>query len=82
MNKEQKPKGKFMSLVTKNYWISALVCLLAAGVLAQAAASTTPTPGEQQAISGLLLVDIANILALVFFVAGIVRAVRNRKNSK
>jgi hypothetical protein len=81
MNKEQKPKGKFMSLVTKNYWISAVVCLLLAGAFAQSA-STTTTPGEQQAISGLLLVDITNILALVFLVAGIVRAVRNRKNSK
>jgi uncharacterized membrane protein len=79
MNKEQKPKGKFMRLVTKNYWISAVVCLLLAGAFAQ---SASPTPGEQQAISGLLLVDITNILALVFVVAGIVRAVRNRKNSK
>ena len=26
MNKEQKTKGKFMRLVTKNYWISAVVC--------------------------------------------------------
>ena len=79
MNKEQKPKGKFMSLITKNYWISAVVCLLLAGVFAQSASTT---PGEQQAIIGLLLVDIANILALVFLVAGIVRAVRNRKNTK
>ena len=79
MNNEQKSKGKFMSLVTKNYWISAVVCLLFAGAFAK---SASPTPGEQQAIIGLLLVDIANISCLVFLVAGIVRAVRNRKNIK
>ena len=68
-----------MSLVTKNYWISAVVCLLASGVFAQSASTT---PGEQQAITGLLLVDVLNIGSLVFLVAGIVRAIRNRKNSK
>lgn len=79
MNNEQKSKGKFMSLVTKNYWISAVVCLLASGVFARSASTT---PGEQQAITGLLLVDVLNIGSIVFLVAGIVRVIRNRKNSK
>ena len=79
MNKEQKPKGKFMSLVTKNYWISALVCFVASGVFAQSASTT---PGEPQTLIGMLLVDVPNILVVVFLIAGIVRAIRNRKSTK
>ena len=79
MNKEQKPKGKFMSLVTKNYWISAVVCLFLGAWMAQ---TVSLTPGSEQSLTGMLAVDVPNILAVVFIAAGIGRVIRNRKNTK
>lgn len=79
MSNEQKPKGKFMSLVTKNYWISAVVCFFLGAWMAQ---TVSLTPGSEQSLTGMLLVDVPNILAVVFIAAGIGRAIRNRKNAK
>lgn len=78
MNKEQKPRGKFMRLVTKNYWISAVVCLFLGAWMAQ---TVSLTPGSEQSVSGMLAVDVPNILAVFFIAAGIGRVIKNRKNS-
>jgi hypothetical protein len=40
------------------------------------------TPGSEQSLTGMLAVDVPNILAVFFIAAGIGRIIKNRKKLK
>ena len=58
----------------KDYWRSALICLIIAGTLSQ----MSPKEQTPEAVLPLLLQQAANLGCLVFLVAGISRAISNR----
>lgn len=58
----------------KNYWRSAFICFVVGGVLGQSV-----NRGETEGVAVLILRDAANLGFVVFLIAGIVRAISNRK---
>ena len=79
MGTEPKPKGRFKRIVTKNYWVSAIVCL---GMANTASQTRNDMPEAQVALTVLLVEDLGNIAGLCFLVAGISRAIKRRREKK
>jgi len=79
MTKEQKPKGKFIAVLTRNYWVNASICFFVIAIIGQ----TLPEdPGAKQPLVGSLLATAAVFGLLVFLAAGTVRFVKKHKSSK
>jgi hypothetical protein len=76
MNENVKPKNTVISLLSKNYWISAAVCFVLSGSLNQA---ISDTPGGEQSVIAMLLVDVLTVGFIVFLVAAIRRQLKSSK---
>jgi hypothetical protein len=68
---------KSQNFFTESYWRTAIILLVVSGVVRQ---TGSDIPSERGILT-LIVEDLANIGALIFIVAGIVRAIDSRRKS-